>query len=150
MGMMFWIWLALLGLFIAVEAATVALVSVWFIGGAAVALVLSLLGTRVWVQCVAFIAVSVILLLLLRPFLKKYVSGKKVATNVNAFIGKHAVVTETIDNLQGKGAIRVDGSVWTARSANEAPIGTGTVVTICKIEGVKAFVEPETNKEETV
>ena len=143
MGMMFWLWLTLLGVFITVEAVTVALVSVWFIGGAAVALVLALLGTRVWVQCVAFVAVSVIMLLLLRPFLKKYVSGKKTPTNVDAMIGKRAVVTETIDNLQGTGAIRVDGTVWTARSANEAPIEAETVVAIRKIEGVKAFVEPE-------
>lgn len=143
MDPMFWIWLALLGVFIAVEAATVALVCIWFIAGAAVALIFALCGLPLWSQIAAFVAVSAILLVCLRPFLKKYINGKKVDTNVDALIGQRAVVTESIDNLHGCGAVRIGGAVWTARSANEAPIAKDTAVIIRKIEGVKAFVEPE-------
>lgn len=145
MDPMFWIWLALLGVFIVVEAATVALVCIWFIGGAAVALILALCGLPLWSQIAAFVVVSAVLLVCLRPFLKKYINAKKTDTNVDALIGKKALVTEPIDNLHGKGAISVSGNLWTARSANEAPIEKDTVVIIRKIEGVKAFVEPETN-----
>lgn len=145
MDPMFWIWLTLLGVFIVVEAATVALVCIWFIAGAAVALILALCGLPLWSQIAAFVVVSAVLLVCLRPFLKKYINAKKTDTNVDALIGKKALVTEPIDNLHGKGAISVSGNLWTARSANEAPIEKDTVVIIRKIEGVKAFVEPETN-----
>lgn len=145
MDPMFWIWLTLLGVFIVVEAATVALVCIWFIAGTAVALILALCGLPLWSQIAAFVVVSAVLLVCLRPFLKKYINAKKTDTNVDALIGKKALVTEPIDNLHGKGAISVSGNLWTARSANEAPIEKDTVVIIRKIEGVKAFVEPETN-----
>lgn len=142
MNSMVWIWLALLGSFIVVEAATVALVSIWFIGGSAAALIFALFDLPLWSQIAAFVAVSAILLVCLRPFLKKYINSKKVNTNVDALIGQRAVVTEDIDNLQGHGTVKVGGAVWTARSANGAPILKDTVVIIRKIEGVKAFVEP--------
>lgn len=145
MDPMFWIWLALLGVFIVVEAATVALVCIWFIAGAAVALIFALCGLPLWSQIAAFVVVSAALLVCLRPFLKKYINSKKTDTNVDALIGKRAVVIDPIDNLQGRGAVKVGGAVWTARSANEAPIAKDTVVIIRKVEGVKAFVEPENN-----
>lgn len=144
MDPMFWLWIALLGVFIVVEGATVALVSIWFIAGAALAAVFALCGLPIWSQCVAFAVVSAVLLIFLRPFLRKYIDSKKVNTNVDALIGKRAVVTETIDNLHAQGAVNVGGNIWTARSINEETISADTVVIIRKIEGVKAFVEPET------
>ena len=143
MDPMFWIWLALLGVFIVVEAATVALVCIWFIAGAAVALIFALCGLPLWSQIAAFVVVSAVLLVCLRPFLKKYINGKKVDTNVDAMIGQRAVVTEAIDNLQGLGTVKVGGNLWSARSVSGAPIAAGTVVIIRKVEGVRAFVEPE-------
>lgn len=145
MDPMFWLWIALLGIFIVVEGATVALVSIWFIAGAALAAVFALCGLPIWSQCVAFAVVSAVLLIFLRPFLRKYIDSKKVNTNVDALIGRKAVVAEAIDNLHGKGAVSVGGNVWTARSINEETIAADTVVIIRRIEGVKAFVEPETN-----
>lgn len=143
MDPMVWVWLALLGVFLAIEGATVALVSLWFIGGAAVALIFALCGLPLWSQVLVFAAVSAALLICLRPFLKKYINSKKVNTNVDALIGKHAVVTEAIDNLHGQGTVKVGGNLWSARSVGDAPIAADTVVVIRRIEGVKVFVEPE-------
>ena len=143
MDSMVWVWLALLGVFIAVEGATVALVSLWFVGGAAAALIFALCGLPLWPQVLAFTAVSAALLIGLRPFLKKYINSKKVDTNVDALIGKRAVVTEAIDNLRGQGTVKIGGNLWSARSVGDAPIAADTVVVIRKIEGVKVFVEPE-------
>ena len=143
MDPMVWIWLALLGVFTVVEGATVALVSLWFIGGAAAALIFALCGLPLWSQVLVFAVVSAILLIGLRPFLKKYINSKKVDTNVDALIGKRAIVTEAIDNLRGQGTVKLGGNLWTARSVNDAPIAADTVVIIRKIEGVKAFVETE-------
>ena len=59
------VWLAVLVIFMAVEAATVTLVSVWFCGGALVALIAAGLGAPLWLQVVLFLAVSLVLLALL-------------------------------------------------------------------------------------
>ena len=56
-------------------------------------------------------------------------------------IGKTAVVTEEIDNLAGKGQVKVLGNVWSARSVNDdMKIPVGQHVVVQKIEGVKLIV----------
>lgn len=48
--MMNWIWLGAVVTFGVLEAATAALVSIWFVGGAAVALLASFLGAALWLR----------------------------------------------------------------------------------------------------
>lgn len=125
-----------------VEAATVNMVSLWFVGGALAALAAQLLGGPVWLQVVVFFVVSGALLFALRPFVRKYVSPNRVPTNADMVIGREAYITETVDNLRGTGALKLDGKEWTVRSASEAVLAEGTLVKVMKIEGVKLFVEP--------
>lgn len=134
------LWLALLIVFVIVEAATVSLVSVWFIGGAAAALIAALCGARLWLQVLLFFGVSIALLLCLRPLSKRLLKQKKVATNADSNIGKEAVVTEEIDNLQGKGAVKIAGVEWSARSVDGSVIEKDAVVLVERIEGVKVCV----------
>ena len=142
------IWLALLIVFAITEGVTVALVSIWFMGGALAALIAALCGAELWVQVVLFFAVSILLLLCLRPLSKRLIKQKKVATNADSNIGKEAVVTERIDNLQGSGAVRISGVEWLARSADGSEIEKGAVVRVLRIEGVKVCVErADTNNE---
>lgn len=142
------IWLALLIVFAITEGVTVALVSIWFMGGALAALIAALCGAELWVQVVLFFAVSILLLLCLRPLSKRLIKQKKVATNADSNIGKEAVVTERIDNLQGSGAVRISGVEWSARSADGSEIEKGAVVRVLQIEGVKVCVErADTNNE---
>lgn len=142
------IWLALLIIFAITEGVTVALVSIWFMGGALAALIAALCGAELWVQVVLFFAVSILLLLCLRPLSKRLIKQKKVATNADSNIGKEAVVTERIDNLQGSGAVRISGVEWSARSADGSEIEKGAVVRVLRIEGVKVCVErADTNNE---
>ena len=54
--MMNWIWLGAVVAFGVLEAATAALVSIWFVGGAAVALLASFLGAALWLQIALFLA----------------------------------------------------------------------------------------------
>lgn len=136
-----WIWLAALVFFTVVEALTTALVSVWFIGGALVAMIAALLGAPIWLQLVLFFAVSAILLLLLRPLARKLFVPDKAATNAGSNIGKTAVVTEKIDNLRGKGAVRISGVEWSARSVSGEIIEEEALVRVKAIEGVKVCVE---------
>lgn len=135
-----YIWLAAMILFGIVEAATVSLVSLWFAGGSLTAFVASLLGAPFWLQAALFVVVSGVLLSCLYPFVKKVVRPKRQPTNADRIVGQSAPITEPIDNLLGRGAVRIDGKEWSARSEDGNPIEKGTVVTIVKIEGVKAIV----------
>lgn len=136
------LWIVLAVAFLIVEFGTVTLVSIWFVVGALAALAACLLGAPLWLQVLIFAVVSLAMLLLLRPFLRKFVDPHKVPTNVDAMIGKEALVTEEIDNLLGVGTVKVGGVQWTARSASGAHIPVGTVVTVQAVEGVKALVAP--------
>ena len=142
------LWLALLIVFAVLEASTVSLVSIWFMGGALTALIAALCGAEIWLQIILFFVVSIALLLCLRPLSKKLLKKKKVATNAESNIGKTAVVTETIDNLRGTGAVKISGVEWSARSVDDSVLEKDAVVRILRIEGVKVCVERAEKKEE--
>ena len=135
------LWLALLIVFAVLEASTVSLVSIWFMGGALTAMIAALCGAEIWLQIILFFVVSIALLLCLRPLSKKLLKKRKVATNADSNIGKTAVVTETIDNLRGTGAVKISGVEWSARSVDDSVLEKDAVVRILRIEGVKVCVE---------
>lgn len=135
------VWLIAVALLLLIEFATTALTTIWFAGGALIALICSLLGGPVWLQCAFFAAGSVVLLFLTRPLAVRLLKKDAVRTNADSLIGKEAVVTEKIDNLRSTGAVQVSGQVWTARSVNpEHIIEKDEIVMIRAIEGVKLIV----------
>ena len=136
------VWLLLLVVFLAAEAATVSMVSLWFAVSALVALLVALLGGPGWLQGTLFLVISAVLLALLRPLVKRYVSPRITATNVDSVIGSTGLVTTAIDNASAAGQVKIGGMDWTARSTSGEPIEVGTLVKVDKIEGVKAFVSP--------
>ena len=136
------LWLILIALFVVAEFSTVVLISIWFAGGALAALIACLLGAAVWLQVLIFGLVSLGLLLFARQYLRKYVEPRKIRTNVDALVGKQALVVERVDNLHETGAVKLDGKIWTARSADGQSIPPDTVVTVTGIQGVKALVLP--------
>ena len=97
------LWLILMVVLLITEASTVTLVSLWFAGGALAALLMSLLGAAVWIQVLAFLAVSAVLLTALRPIAKKHFTPKLTATNVDSVIGSTGLVTAAIDNVSAAG-----------------------------------------------
>ena len=138
-----WIlWAVLMVVFAIVEAATVNLVSIWFVGGALTALIVQLLGGSIWLQLALFLVTAGVLLAGLRPFVRRYVAPRRTATNADMVLGREAFVLETVDNLHGTGALKLDGKVWTARSATDAVLPEGMLVKVVKLEGVKLYVEP--------
>jgi membrane protein implicated in regulation of membrane protease activity len=137
----------LLVVFLAVEASTVTMVSLWFAAGAVTAMAVSLLGGAVWLQILVFLAVSAVLLTALRPLVRKHITPKISATNVDAVIGTKGLVTVTIDNVAAAGRVKLGGMEWSARSVNGDMIPEGTLVRVDRIEGVKVFVTPVEAKE---
>ena len=142
MNWMAFSWLMLLIVCLVVEANTVTLVSIWFAAGALTAMIASLCSAHLWLQVVLFFGVSIALLLLLRPAFRKFIKPKLTKTNIDAVIGAQGIVTENIDNIAAAGQVKVGAMYWSARSADNTPIAAGTLVTVEKIEGVKAMVTP--------
>ena len=140
-------WLVAFVILIGIEAATMALTTIWFAGGAVFAFFAAVLGFSRQTQLVVFLIVSFILLLFTRPLAMRFVNRETVKTNVDGLIGRRAKVITKIDNNEPSGATVVDGQEWTARSMDDAvTIPVGTHVVIKEVRGVKLIVEmiPET------
>ncbi|MCM1577992.1 MAG: NfeD family protein [Ruminococcus sp.] len=139
--MSFIFWLVILVAGVLVEASTFSLVSIWFAVGALAAGIAALLGAPVGVQTLIFLAVSVILLVVTRPLLKKFMPGGYIPTNGELDIGKAAVVIERINAAAGTGRVRFDGVDWGARREDGSVIEEGNTVVI-KAKGA-AYVTVE-------
>jgi membrane protein implicated in regulation of membrane protease activity len=137
------VWLVLFVVFLVAELVTAgALVSIWFCVGALVALVAAYFGAAFWLQMTLFFVVSVGLLLGTKPFLKKHLDPKTMATNADRILQNRGIVEEEINNLKGEGAVKVDGKSWTARNIDgDAVIPVNAEVIVVRIEGVKAMVK---------
>lgn len=137
------IWLILMIAFLACEALTVGLVSIWFAGGALVAVILSLFEVSPLTQTIVFFAVSICLLVFTRKiFVEKLNTGKE-NTNVDALIGEVGQVVSTINPME-IGQVKLKGQVWSALADDTLlTIEEGSYVTVKAIEGVKLIVVPK-------
>lgn len=136
------IWLALMIVFLLLEAGTVSMVTIWFAVGALAALVASLFGAELWLQILLFVVISAALLLALRPLARKYFTPRLAKTNVDAVIGAEGIVTESIDNVTAAGRVKVGHMEWAARSTSGAVLEAGARVQVDRVEGVRVFVTP--------
>lgn len=133
-------WLIAFVVLIFIELITVNLVSIWFAIGALAAIITTIFTDSLVIQVVVFIVVSVLSLLLTKPFMKKFKKFDVVPTNSDRVIGK---IGEVIKDIKANeyGEVKVFGNVWTATSDSE--IEVGTKVKVISIEGVKLIVKKE-------
>lgn len=134
-------WIVALVVLIVVEAVTAQMVTIWFAAGALGAIVAERLGAEAWLQWVVFVAVSAVALIATRPLVKKLTKTKVQPTNADRCIGQTAVVTEEINNIEGRGQVHVNGVTWTARSLDGTVFKKDERVTVEKIDGVKLIVK---------
>ncbi len=137
------IWLALFVVLIVFEAVTTGLFTIWFAGGALIALLVSLFLDMWVVQMVVFLIVSFLLLYFMRPVAMRKFNAKRLKTNVEDIAGREAKVTELIDNLNASGTAILNGLEWSARSVEDSvTIPVGERVLVREVRGVKLIVEP--------
>ena len=139
---MWQIWLITSGIFFICEIITVGFLVFWLGVGALIAMLVSFFTSNIIIQMSVFVISSGLLILLTRPLVNKISKKDVVPTNVYSLIGKKAVVTEDIDWVTGKGQIKFEGEIWSAKSKEQVNIPVGSEVEIVSIEGVKAFVKP--------
>ncbi len=138
------VWLLLFIGFVALEFATVALLSLWFAAGSLVAMIMALLGFSIQAQIIAMVLVSGVLLAVFWAFRKKWhiVPPEKQATNADRLIGQVGEVIQMIDPVENTGQVQVNGQIWSARTDGAVTIPVGTMVHIVQLRGVKLVVEP--------
>ena len=134
-------WIALAIVFAVIEAITFQVVTIWFAVGCVGAIIANVVHASPLVQLIVFVALSILTLVIARPYLKKFTKTKIQPTNADVCIGKQAIVTEEINNALSTGQAKIRGVIWTARSFEDnTVIPEGTTVTVKAIEGVKLIV----------
>ena len=94
----------------------------------------------IWADGVVFLVVSVLLLVLVRPALRKrFTSATPLESGIEALEGKPALVLGRIS--QHEGQVKLEGEVWTARPLNDDDVyEPGDQVTVMHIDGATAVV----------
>ena len=132
------IWLIIAAVCGIIEAATMGLTTIWFTGGA----IMAMAKFSLPIQIIVFLIVSILLIYFTRPLAKKRLKIGNEKTNVDALVGREAMVTGTIEPF-GSGQAKVDGLVWSAIAKDShTTIQKGTTVIIDRVEGVKLVVTP--------
>lgn len=110
-------------------------------GGALAAAGSSLIFDDLWVHGAVFAVVSILLLVLVRPALRRHFqAGSGLPDPAKALEGKSALVLDRV--AQHEGQVRLDGEVWTARPYNENDVyEPGDKVTVVHIDGATAVVQ---------
>ena len=135
-------WLIVAFILAIIEAFSLGLTTIWFAGGAVVAVVAALLGASVPLQVVIFVVVSILLLVLTRPWAMKHFKKNLESTNIDAVIGKEAMVTKDISPFSA-GEARLNGLTWVALATDKnLTISAGAPVRVDAVEGVKLIVTP--------
>ena len=140
-------WLIAAGIFFIIEMATIGFLVFWLGIGALLAMVTSFFTDSIFIQSLVFVVTSTLLLIFTRPLVNKFIKiPKEVKTNAYSIIGKKGIVTSKINNIEGTGQIKMDGEIWSAKSATDEDIPENTEVEIVEIDGVKAVVKEASSK----
>lgn len=124
------------------EVTTLTLVLGFFAGGALAASLVAVIGGGAAIQVVTFLVVSLALLGLLRPVVRRHMRPELgIRTGVAALVGQSAVVLERVDAHHGQ--VKLAGEIWTARAYDPTlVIEAGSPVSVMEIKGATALVYP--------
>ena len=124
------------------EVTTLTLVLGFFAGGALAAALVAVLGGPVFLQVISFLVVSLAMLGLIRPVVKRHMRPELgIRTGVAALVGQSAMVLERVDAHHGQ--VKLAGEIWTARAYDPSlVIEAGSPVSVMEIKGATALVYP--------
>lgn len=109
-------------------------------GGALAAAGSAVVFDSLWVHGVVFLVASILLLVGVRPALRRHLTtGKGLPEPMKELEGKSALVLDRVARHEGQ--VKLDGQVWTARPLNENDVyQPGDHVTVVHIDGATAVV----------
>lgn len=142
-----WFWAALVMILLIAEIFVSGFLLACFAAGAAAAALVGFLGYDFMWQAGAFLVVTVLVLIFLRPLAERLTRAGGVNTvGIDRVIGKDAVVLVAIDPLAAVGRVRIDREEWQATSADGVPIPAGAVVKVLDVVGTRVRVREENMK----
>jgi membrane protein implicated in regulation of membrane protease activity len=136
-------WIAWVGVALAcgaIEVATVDFIFLMLAGGALGGAVAAALGADFPAQAVVAAVVSCLLLVGVRPWVKRRFTAKpdRAKMGVAGNVGRAAYVLDTVTATDGR--VKLGGETWSARTSGEDAIGPGEEVRIIAIDGATAVV----------
>lgn len=143
--MLWWHWLVIGLVLVALEMAASGGFYVIFFGIAALAIaglhVLDAAGP-VWVQLVLFSLISVGSLLFFRSRLMKWMQLDQPGKDVDSLVGDTAIPVDDIPpGAVGRAELR--GTVWSARNQDSSTIARGQRCTVVEVDRLMIFLKPE-------
>lgn len=99
--------------------------------GAVGGLLTALLSDSLYLQLFAFAVFTVLALVYVRPFAKRYLHKGEDSrvSNADALMGRQGRVVETV-KAGGFGRVQIDGDIWKAVTNGEADIPEGSTVVV--------------------
>ena len=138
------IWLIFAVVMLIIEIATTGLATLWFAVGAVVAMIMDLCGASLVSQIIVMALVSIVCFILcmiwIKPKLESLRKKNVQKTNADRLIGREGVVIVPLNATEGKGQVKVDGQIWSAKGDQD--FAEGTKIKVLAIEGVKLVIEP--------
>jgi membrane protein implicated in regulation of membrane protease activity len=141
------VWLVVILVFIIIEMASLELTFLMLAIGSVGGLVAGLLGAPWWLQLVVAAALSIALLLGIKPPLLRALrkGADPTPSNIDALLGLHGRVISSIGETGGQVRL-ANGETWTARLSSvtaQRVVEPGERVLVTAIEGATAVVVPE-------
>jgi len=143
MEVMLYVWLGIIIASAVIEFTTFEMAGIWFVAGGILALLLASIGVSIEWQIMAFVLLSLVLLLALRKICLKFLLKRdNERTNIDAIINQQEKLLEDI--MPNKpGSLKINDVVWTAVAKDKnLTINKGADVVIVKVQGNKLVVEP--------
>ncbi len=136
------LWLAVGIVLVIVEIFTAGFFALWFAIGAFAAALAAWAGlSNIW-QVFILAAVSAALLVASRTIFQKFLyKDKEVRSNVDALVGKDAVVLEGIPDDLTTGRVRVGGENWSAVIKEKTPVVEKERVKVVAVKGNRLVVK---------
>lgn len=134
-------WLVLVIVFIIYELITVGLTSIWFAAGSFAAMLVAAFDGGLLLQIIVFVVVSVVLLVVTRPFAGKFINSHTQRTNADQLVGQEIRISERVSNIDQTGMAVVHGQEWMVRAEDDLEtIEKGQAARVLRISGVKLIV----------
>lgn len=107
--------------------------------GAIAGAVAAWLGGGVTISVIAAVAVTLLLLVVLRPILLRRVAKVPLhKTGTAALLGRPGDVVETVNH--NSGLVKIGGETWSARTEDRLPLAVGSRAFVVRIDGATAVM----------
>lgn len=140
------LWLVLFLGLAAVETLTLDLFFIMMSIGALAALISTFLGAAFFLQVIVFCAVSLLMVLLVRPLALRHlkVGNRDQRSNIERLVGEPALTLETVTGLSG--TVKIGGDTWSARTVDGSLVPKGRKVSVSRIDGATAVVTSQSTE----